>query len=103
MPDTDRLVSEWRLSMAAHFSGREEVLDELEDHLRDVIEELTDAGTPPERAFPMAAARLGLPTEIAAEFAKVPPPPRAVAPGPPGQGGWPPAGPCPGLGAGPRS
>jgi hypothetical protein len=60
--------------MAAAFRGREEVLDELEAHLRDEVDRLMQAGQPLERAVQVAAARLGRPGELAAEFAKVPPP-----------------------------
>jgi hypothetical protein len=72
MPDIDGWITEWRRSMAKHFSDREEVLDELEGHLRDEVEQLTQAGYPPEKALRMAMARLGQPGEIAAEFAKIP-------------------------------
>lgn len=58
--------------MAQHLMARSEVLDELEDHLQDAVEQLTRAGHSPEEAVDMAMARLGQPGELAAEFAKVP-------------------------------
>ena len=58
--------------MAQHLLARGEVLDELEDHLRDEVERLTKAGHSPDEAVEVAMARLGQPGELAAEFAKVP-------------------------------
>lgn len=74
MPDTERRIGKWRRSMTAHFAGREDVLDELESHLRDGIDALLEVGTSPEQAFLLVTARLGAPSAIAAEFAKTPPP-----------------------------
>jgi hypothetical protein len=58
--------------MAQHLMARSEVLDELEDHLQDEVERLTRAGHSPDDAVEVAMARLGRPSELAAEFAKVP-------------------------------
>jgi hypothetical protein len=57
--------------MAQHLVARGEVLDELEGHLRDEVEELERAGHPPEEAVEEAMARLGRPDVLADEFAKV--------------------------------
>jgi hypothetical protein len=58
--------------MARHLMVRGEVLDELEDHLRGEVEQLTSTGCSPEEAVEVAMARLGHPGALAAEFAKVP-------------------------------
>ncbi|MBX6314220.1 MAG: hypothetical protein IRY99_15105 [Isosphaeraceae bacterium] len=59
--------------MAQHLADRGEVPDELEGHLRDELEALMRAGHPPTGALAIAMTRLGPPSAIAAEFAKVPP------------------------------
>jgi hypothetical protein len=74
MRDVEWRIDQWRCSMARQLGGRVEVLEELEDHLRDEMDRLTEEGHPPERAAEVALARLGRPGDIAAEFAKVPPP-----------------------------
>jgi hypothetical protein len=74
MPDFERRIAEWRLAMAKHFHGREEVLDELESHLRDEVEHLIEGNGTPEQALWTAMSRLGRAEEIAKEFAKVPAP-----------------------------
>lgn len=85
MPDLDTHLAEWRRRIKHHHAGREDILDELESHLRDEIASLIQQGEPSERAFHLAVARLGGMADIAAEFAKVPPmalpwlPIRAVA------------------------
>jgi hypothetical protein len=58
--------------MAQLLSGRSDILDELEGHLRDEVDELTRAGHPPEEAVEVAMDRLGRPDALAAEFAKLP-------------------------------
>jgi len=58
--------------MAQQLIGRGEILDELEEHLRDSLEELTQTGHAADEAVELAMSRMGQPREIAAEFAKVP-------------------------------
>lgn len=73
MLEVDDLVARWRESVAPYFHDREEVLDELESHLLDAIDRLTNAGSSPDEAVRLASERLGMPESIAAEFSKVPP------------------------------
>jgi hypothetical protein len=73
MSDRERLIVRWRKLVADHFRGREDVLDELEEHLRDEVDRLIRAGLFPNQAIVAAAARLGDPAGIASEFAKIPP------------------------------
>jgi len=72
MYDLESRIEQWRRSLAESV-GRREVIDELESHLRDEFQRLVQTGQPPEQAFATAAARLGSPQALAAEFAKVPP------------------------------
>lgn len=60
--------------MAQQLVCRGDVLDELEDHLRNEIEEMTRSGCPAEAALDAAMTRLGAPAALAEEFSKVPPP-----------------------------
>lgn len=59
--------------MAQQLMSRGEVLDELEEHLRDEVDALTESGLAPDDAVQTAVTRLGDPADLAAEFAKVPP------------------------------
>lgn len=74
MPSLDARLAEWRRTMKDSNAGCEEVLDELECHLRDEVESRVRQGESTERAFHLAVARLGGTAEIAVEFAKIPPP-----------------------------
>jgi hypothetical protein len=73
MRDVEGRIAEWRNAMATQILGRDDVLDELEGHLRDELDALTEAGHPPDDAMQMAMTQLGRPAQIGAEFAKVPP------------------------------
>ena len=57
--------------MAGTAGCTDEVLDELESHLRDEVQRLAQAGEPEERALDLALSRLGPPQALAAEFAKL--------------------------------
>lgn len=70
MPDMERRLEEWRRAALASV-GRREIVEELEAHLREEIDRLTAVGRSQEEAFAVAAARLGTPPALAAEFAKV--------------------------------
>ena len=49
----------------------DEVLNELESHLRDEMQRLVQTGEPEERALDLALAQLGPPQVLGAEFAKL--------------------------------
>ena len=49
----------------------DEVLEELESHLRDEMQRLVQTGEPEERALDLALAQLGPPQVLGAEFAKL--------------------------------
>jgi hypothetical protein len=71
MPDLDRRIADWRRTLAETAGCRDDVIEELESHLRDEMQRLILAGEPEERALDLAIARLGTPQTLGAEFAKV--------------------------------
>ncbi len=71
MPELEQLIAQWRRGLLETTGCSAEVLDELESHLRDEIQQLIATGHTPEQALTRAAARLGNPRTLAAEFAKV--------------------------------
>jgi uncharacterized protein YjiS (DUF1127 family) len=68
--DLDGQIAEWR----SYVHSRKELLqtdaEELEDHLRSRIAELTDAGLRPDEAFLIAVKRMGSLDEVSREFAR---------------------------------
>src|SRR5688572_23863718 len=73
--DLERQIRAWRETMASDLgaSGRPEVIDELESHLRDDVDQRLRAGHTPAQAWEAALARLGESQKLAAEFRKSPP------------------------------
>ncbi len=71
MFDLETAVAQWRQDLARQSGLTAEVLDELEAHLRDDVTRQVAGGRPAEEAFREAAARLGEPRALVAEFAKV--------------------------------
>ncbi len=71
MPNPEKQISDWRQAMAKASNHREELLDELEAHLRDEIDRLLRAGTSPDNVFQLALSNLGAPAAIAPEFDKL--------------------------------
>jgi hypothetical protein len=80
MFDLEERIARWRRSLAETGRWRNEVIEELESHLREAVGQLVQAGHSPEEALSLAVARLGSPQDLAAEFAKVPAPPAAWLP-----------------------
>jgi hypothetical protein len=64
-------ITEWRRKMSAAGLGTPEVLDELENHLREDVGALVSAGTPEMQAFETAVARIGSPGSVGAEFKRM--------------------------------
>ena len=71
MPDIERRLADWRRALAETAGCSDDVLDELESHLRDEVERLVQTGEPEERALDLALSRLGPPQALGAEFAKL--------------------------------
>jgi len=66
----DAQIALWREHMAKRAGVTEEEVDELEDHLRAEVDDLTGAGLSEDEAFLVAVKRLGAQHEIAREFAR---------------------------------
>jgi hypothetical protein len=71
MFNLEQAISEWRRQMLATGVKALDILDELESHLRENIDEQIQAGTSPEQAFEIAARRIGDPDALRSEFAKL--------------------------------
>ena len=61
MPDIEPRIADWRRALAETAGCTDEVLDELESHLRDEVQRLVQTGEPEERALDLALSRLGPP------------------------------------------
>lgn len=72
MPEVDQRIAGWRAAAAPLFRGREEVLDELESHLREEVDRQLADGATAEDAVSAATCKLGDPRALATEFARVP-------------------------------
>src|SRR5687767_5051251 len=70
MFNLENQIRAWRSGLAGELRGRQEVLDELESHLRDAVDRLIRAGKSPELAWDEARVRLGGSHELSREFAK---------------------------------
>jgi hypothetical protein len=71
MPDLESMIAEWRRAMKRGGIRSRDELDELEGHLRDSIDERLRSGVEPDRAFSMAADRMGAPRQLRNEFQKI--------------------------------
>jgi hypothetical protein len=71
MFDLEKAIAEWRRRMLAAGISAPESLDELESHLREEIEERMRLGLDAQRAFEAAVERVGQPSALGAEFAKL--------------------------------
>src|SRR5687767_8999152 len=67
----DSAIAEWRRQMAEAGVTTGEVLDELESHLRDELEEQLRLGKDAQEAFEAAALQIGQAKMLRHEFAKV--------------------------------
>src|SRR5215217_5184589 len=66
----DAQVAEWRSYMRRHRELSSADADELEDHLRDRISDLTASGLEPDEAFLVAVKRIGSLDALTREFAR---------------------------------
>jgi hypothetical protein len=72
MFDLEQRIQEWRQRVLAELTGRAEVIDELESHLREEVQHLVQSGQQPPEAWALALHRLGTPRQLAGEFRKLP-------------------------------
>ena len=78
MFDLERAITDWRQHMTEGGVASAEVLDELESHLREDVEEQVRSGTDVARAFDSAVRRIGTAAMLRNEFAKCGRPKRAL-------------------------
>ena len=67
--DMEDMLADWRRFLEQRRALQGEDIDELEDHLRGQIGELTDSGLSPDEAFLVAIKRIGRLDAISREFA----------------------------------
>src|SRR5262245_25274988 len=70
MEPVESQIAEWRAYMAAAPAVNGHDVDELEDHLRHQIAELTEAGLAPDEAFLVGVKRMGALDTLSREFAR---------------------------------
>jgi hypothetical protein len=71
MYNLEQAISAWRRTLTTALHVEPETLDELENHLRESVEQLVSSGTSRADAFQQAVKLLGPPEQFAAEFAKL--------------------------------
>jgi hypothetical protein len=71
MFNVEQAIANWRQQLADRGLRSSEILDELENHLREEIRRRIAAGTPETEAFRIAVSRLGTLEIVTAEFEKV--------------------------------
>jgi uncharacterized membrane protein YiaA len=71
MFNLNEAIADWRRVMAAAGIKSRDVLDELESHLREDVEEQMRGGITAEQAFQEAVRRVGAGNELRQEFGKV--------------------------------
>ncbi|HEY1552848.1 MAG TPA: hypothetical protein VGG28_33695 [Kofleriaceae bacterium] len=69
--DVEKLVAKYRIEIAAEAELARGDLDEIEDHLRTLVDDLRERGMPLAEAVETAALRLGKPRELAVEHSRV--------------------------------
>jgi hypothetical protein len=70
MFDLEQAIADWRRRMLAAGIKAPALMDELESHLREEIQQQVRSGAGPEQAFEIAVQRVGRPTALREEFAK---------------------------------
>ncbi len=71
MFNLEQAIADWRQKLVGSGISSSEALDELEDHLRELIEREVQAGVAEDRAFRTAAARIGAVGLLGTEFSKL--------------------------------
>src|SRR5258705_2987754 len=71
MHNLEKSIAEWRKTMMAAPAVSHETLDELENHLRENVEQLVRSGMTEPEAFEHAVAQLGGARMIGSEFRKL--------------------------------
>src|SRR6266853_4680191 len=71
MHNLEKLIAEWRKTMMTAPNFGRETLDELENHLRENVDQLVRSGMTETEAFQRAVTHLGAAPTIASEFQKL--------------------------------
>ncbi len=71
MFNLEQAIADWRRQLADAGIKSANVLDELEDHLRDDIEQQTRSGADPQKAFDSAVLRIGQARALRDEFGRL--------------------------------
>jgi len=71
MPDLEKQITEWRNQMLAAGIKTPVPLEELENHLRDEIEQQLRLGVEAQTALETAARQIGLALDLKSEFQKI--------------------------------
>ncbi len=71
MSNLEPSIANWRREVASATNLKPQMLDELENHLREAAQEFIEEGVPEPQAFERAVAQLGNPAAVAAEFLKL--------------------------------
>ncbi len=71
MFDLEQAISDWRRQMIAGRVKSSEILDELESHLREDVEQRMRSGLAEKQAFELAVRQMGPVGVLSTEFAKV--------------------------------
>src|SRR5260221_4302960 len=71
MRELEQLIAEWRETITTTPCVARETVDELENHLRETVDQLVQSGMTETAAFWNAVTQIGPTTEIASEFKKL--------------------------------
>src|SRR5437867_4970422 len=71
MHDVEKLIVEWRKTMITAPNVGPETVDELENHLRENVDQLVRSGMTAPEAFQRAVRQLGSTPALASEFQKL--------------------------------
>ena len=71
MRDLEQQITHWRRTMAKASGHRDDLLNELEGHLREEIDRLRSSGIRDDKVFEIAVSKLGAAAPVAAEFDKL--------------------------------
>src|SRR6266567_1694238 len=71
MFDLDQAIAQWRRQLTAEGVSSPDVLDELENHLREDVQQQMTAGLSARQAFEAAVREMGDASSLKAEFSKL--------------------------------
>ena len=70
MFDLENAIKKWRKELFRNEAFEDGYIEELETHLRDEIEGLSESGLDPKDAFEEAVSKIGSPERMGSEFYK---------------------------------